>query len=254
MKFFKYHGAGNDFIIVNAINDNFNLSSEKINELCDRHFGIGADGLMILKKHDEYDFEMIYYNADGKEGTMCGNGGRCIVAFAKKNELIENYTKFLAIDGEHEAYIDEDNIVKLKMQNVENIEINSNYYFLNTGSPHYVEFVENIDNFDVYNIGKKIRHKQLFSPNGTNVNFGEIENNFLKIRTFERGVENETLACGTGTVALAISYALKLQTTESPIYVKALGGDLKVFFEKQNNKFINIWLEGPTKFVFLGEI
>jgi len=254
MKFFKYHGAGNDFVIINGITENVALDQITINNLCNRNLGIGADGLMFIKKSQNFDFEMIYYNSDGYEGTMCGNGGRCIVSFAKKLNLINNYTKFIAIDGQHEAYIDDNNIVKLKMQNVENVEVNQNYFFLNTGSPHYVEFVENLDDLNVYQLGKKIRNSQPFAPKGTNVNFAEIKDNYLKIRTFERGVENETLACGTGTVALAISYAIKNKLAKSPINITALGGDLKVYFEKNNDFFENIWLEGPTKFVYSGEI
>jgi diaminopimelate epimerase len=252
MYFYKYHGAGNDFIIINNLNNEFVIENEFIKKLCHRRLGIGADGLMLLNKSQNYDFEMQYFNSDGFEGSMCGNGGRCIVAFAKKNGLINEFTKFKAIDGEHEAYIQSDNSVKLKMSDVENITSNEKYYFLNTGSPHYVVFVDNVAEIDVFNKGKQIRYSSEFSPAGTNVNFAEICENYIKIRTYERGVEDETLACGTGTVATALSFALKTNLNGKSVNLKTLGGDLKVYFNKKENVFTDIWLEGPTEFVFEG--
>ncbi len=254
INFYKYQGAGNDFILIDAYDKKIELSQPVIYQLCSRRFGIGADGLMLLKKHDYYDFEMIYYNADGLQGTMCGNGGRCIVSFAKKLGLIKDFTRFIAIDGEHEAYIYDNDIVKLKMQDVKDIEIYHNYYFLNTGSPHYVEFVDDIQNIDVVQLGKKIRYSKDFEPEGTNVNFAQIMQDILKIRTYERGVEDETLACGTGSVALALAYTKRSESYISPIKIHALGGELRVYFKYLDNYFSDIWLEGPAKFVFQGEV
>jgi len=254
MIFYKYHGAGNDFIIFDNRNSEFTINQQFINKLCNRRLGIGADGLMLLNKSEVYDFEMVYFNSDGNEGSMCGNGGRCIVAFAKKIGIISEYAKFKAIDGEHEAYIFKDNSVKLKMTDVQNITKTNNFYFLNTGSPHYVQFVENIDKINVYEEGKKIRYSQEFSPEGTNVNFAEISEKHIKIRTYERGVEDETLACGTGTVATAISFAIESNFHVNCVDLKALGGNLKVYFRRTENSFSDIWLEGPTEFVFEGII
>ncbi len=254
MHFYKYHGAGNDFIIFNNLNDEFKIDNKIIAKLCHRRFGIGADGIMLLNKNQNFDFEMKYFNSDGFEGSMCGNGGRCIVAFAKKIGIINDYTKFKAVDGEHEAYVYSDNSVKLKMSDVENIISTEKYYYLNTGSPHYVEFVDNITKIDVFNKGKEIRYSQQFSPYGTNVNFAEIKVHFVKLRTYERGVEDETLACGTGTVATALSFAMKTNFTGKSVKLKTLGGNLKVHFNKKEDIFTDIWLEGPTEFVFEGEI
>lgn len=254
MKFFKYHGAGNDFIIIDNRKNDFINDEKIIQKLCHRRFGIGADGLMILNSSNKFDFEMKYFNSDGKEGSMCGNGGRCIVAFAKKIGIIQNSAKFLAYDGLHEAFINENNIVNLKMSDVKDITFGEKYYFLNTGSPHYVEFVENLSDFDVFTKGKSIRNNLTLFENGTNVNFAEIENTYVKIRTFERGVEDETLACGTGCVATALAYTVKTGSENNFVNLRALGGDLKVTFEKKGNCITNIWLEGTTEFVYDGDI
>lgn len=254
MQFFKYHGAGNDFILINNyLGKNINLTSSEIKKLCHRRFGIGADGLMILKKHSEFDFEMDYYNSDGSGGTMCGNGGRCIVAFAKKLGIISDYTKFIASDGLHEAYIDENNIVKLKMNDVKEVKSFENYFTCYTGSPHYIKFDDNIENKDVFYEGRKIRYSEAFKDEGTNVNFIKIEDKkTLSIRTYERGVEDETLACGTGSVAAAITFAKINNDLSGEYMIKAKGGTLKVSFKKENNTYKKIWLEGPTEFVFEG--
>ncbi|MFW5872467.1 MAG: diaminopimelate epimerase [bacterium] len=254
--FFKYQGTGNDFIIVDCRELNPSIFSAKvIKSLCDRRFGIGADGLMLFLYHNDMDFEMKYFNSDGNEGTMCGNGGRCIVAFAKKLGIIEHTATFLAIDGIHEATIDMDNIVRLKMQDVIEVERNRPNYFLNTGSPHYVNFMEDIDHLDVYSEGKKIRNNVRFKKEGTNVNFAHVNNNEIYVRTYERGVEDETLSCGTGVVATAISAGFYRESDISSYKINTLGGRLKVSFKKVNeNRFENIWLEGPAEFVFKGEI
>ncbi len=256
MEFYKYTGAGNDFILINNYNGELpDLSEKQISFLCNRRFGIGADGIMILKKHPDFDFEMEYFNSDGSGGTMCGNGGRCIVAFARKTGFINDYAKFIASDGIHEAYILNDNIVKLKIIDVKKIEKISNDYTCYTGSPHYIRFCSNIGSSNVYEEGQKVRFSDKFKNEGINVNFIEIlRDNVLKIRTYERGVENETLACGTGAVASALTYAEINNLKSGEIILNAKGGRLVVNFEKKNNGFENIWLSGPADFVFKGII
>ena len=206
MTFHKYQGTGNDFIIIDNRNYIFpKKNSSLIASLCDRHFGIGADGLILLEDHKTVDFSMIYFNADGHESTMCGNGGRCIVAFAKQLDLIKNETTFDAVDGLHYATI-ENGIVSLKMIDVKSIELSNTHSFLNTGSPHHINFSENIDTINVKELGAKIRYGAPYFKEGTNVNFAEkTSDNSFKVRTYERGVEDETLACGTGAVASAIA-------------------------------------------------
>lgn len=252
--FYKYHGTGNDFVLVDNRKKKYNFTEEEIKLLCNRRFGIGADGFMSLEKHANYDFEMKYYNSDGRIGTMCGNGGRCIVAFAKQLNIIERNTKFLAADGEHEAECLSNEEVKLKMKNVDSIETGDSYYFLDTGSPHYIKFVYHLDELDVYEEGKKIRYNDRFAEKGTNVNFVEIYPDLLYVRTYERGVEDETLSCGTGITASALAAATISNKKLSSIDIKARGGNLKVHFIKSGNKFEDIWLQGPTKFVFKGKI
>ncbi len=249
--FYKYHGAGNDFIMI----DNRDLSFDKkntsfINEICNRRTGIGADGVIILENDDNADFRMIYFNADGNESTMCGNGGRCIVAFAKKLEIINEAAIFIAIDGLHLATIGNNNNVNLQMTNVSIVETIGKDFVLDTGSPHYVKIVENFsDNF--VSDARKIRNSNRFKEEGINVNFIIVKDNKIEIRTFERGVEDETLACGTGCVAAAIS-VMSNDNNITKVYLKALGGNLEVKAECNNNRFENIWLFGPTSFVYKG--
>jgi len=256
--FNKFHGAGNDFLIIDNRNRKFIPDQKIIESLCDRHFGIGADGLITLQNSDEYDFEMHYYNSDGNESTMCGNGGRCIVSFARMSGIVKDRAIFQAIDGVHEGLILQQNsfedIVKLKMLDVNDISFEKDYYLLNTGSPHYVKFVDKPDTTDVFNEGRRIRNLPRFSPQGINVNFISVRQNEVIMRTYERGVENETLACGTGAVAAAISANLLLPEMVSPVTLSAKGGQLKVHFEKEKGKYFNIWLEGPARFVFKGGI
>ena len=248
---FKYQGTGNDFVLIDNRNQDILLTTEQIKWLCDRRFGIGADGLMLLELQEGVDFKMVYYNSDGNESSMCGNGGRCITAFAKRLGIIENSAKFMAIDGVHESKI-EDEFVSLKMNEVKQIETGENYYYLNTGSPHYVKFVDDIDNFDVFTEGKKIRYNDRFKEEGTNVNFIQKTEHELVVRTYERGVENETLSCGTGVTAAALVAALTgNSTTKNNCAIKTLGGNLNVTFEKVlESNFYNIWLEGSAVFVF----
>lgn len=255
-RFYKYHGAGNDFIIFYDYESNSLVFKEdQIKALCHRRFGIGADGVMILRNHSDYDFEVLYFNADGSGGTLCGNGGRCMVAFAKALHIIEEKTEFLASDGVHEAFILENGLISLKMNDVKKIERIEDNYLCYTGSPHYIQYVENTGSFDVYNTGKTIRYADQFKPEGVNVNFIEEKDTYtLQIRTYERGVEDETWACGTGSVAAALVHAEKHQLHSAEIFLEALGGELKVSFDKLNDTYTNIWLTGPADFVFEGTV
>jgi len=252
--FNKYQGAGNDFIIIDNRNGKLNPSDSKlINKLCDRRFGIGADGLILISKDSQSDFEMKYFNSDGYIGSMCGNGGRCTAHFALQTGIAGKKQRFLAFDGIHEAFVEKDN-VRLQMSNVNEYKLVDDNYFLNTGSPHYVIFREDIDNIDVYQEGKNIRWSSKFAPGGTNVDFVQVQDKGLYIRTFERGVEEETLACGTGVTASAIASVLKGHFDTTPVNVSARGGDLKVEFRIDNNEIKNVWLTGPATFVFEGRI
>lgn len=252
--FNKYQGTGNDFIIIDNRNGAFNPENfDLVNKLCNRRFGIGADGLILISEHKDYDFEMKYYNSDGKPGSMCGNGGRCVSHFAFSLGMAKKETKFIAADGEHEAKIDK-NIVALKMNNVSDIKLIKGNYFLNTGSPHYIVFVKNVAETDVFETGKKIRWFDDFAPGGTNVNFVEVTTDGIFVRTFERGVEDETLSCGTGSTASAIASVLSGHTDTNPVKVKTMGGDLSVSFEPTENGAKNIWLKGPAEFVYSGTI
>jgi diaminopimelate epimerase len=255
LKFYKYQGTGNDFVIVDNFQGNVDLSNEQIAHICDRKFGIGADGLMLLEKSNKYDFEMKYYNADGNLGSMCGNGGRCIVKFAYDINLIDEHAMFLAVDGVHEARIDKEGIVSLEMNDVDAIiKIDNSTCELNTGSPHYVSFVNDISAIDVFKSGREIRYNDAYSKDGINVNFVAIDGEHLKIRTYERGVENETLSCGTGVTAAAIA-AFNLGLIKSKLVtVKAMGGNLTVAFECNENKFTNVVLSGPANKAFEGTI
>jgi len=252
--FFKYQGTGNDFVMIDNRNLAVELRQKEIAQICDRRFGVGADGLILLQNHQEYDFQMVYYNADGKKSSMCGNGGRCIVKFAQFLEVFDKETKFLAIDGMHEASIDEQNRVHLKMQDVQQVEVSDNYFFLDTGSPHYVEYVENVENFAVFEKGRAIRNNDRFRAEGTNVNFVEkLEDTKITVRTYERGVEDETFSCGTGVTAAALVSGL--EGIKSPVKIQTKGGNLEVSFDsKENGGFKNIFLIGAADFVFEGKI
>lgn len=256
INFQKYQGTGNDFILIDNRQGNVHLTNQQVKHLCDRKFGIGADGLMLLEDELSFDFKMVYYNSDGNPSSMCGNGGRCISAFAKDLGIITDKTRFLAVDGPHDAIVLEDNNVSLKMSDVKNIEIGSDFFFLNTGSPHYVKQTNNVETLDVFNEGRKIRNSDRFVEEGTNVNFIERFDDYLFVRTYERGVENETLSCGTGVTAAALVAAtLGISTSKNNCIVKTPGGNLNVKFDKVlENTFYNIWLEGAAKFVFKGAI
>jgi len=254
LQFYKYQGAGNDFVIINNNAGNIQLSSAQIAFLCNRRFGIGADGLMLLETTPDADFRMIYYNADGNESTMCGNGGRCIASFALHQNIAAKKMKFTAIDGIHEAEIHDDKSVSLQMTNIDKIEYYDDHFELNTGSPHYVQFVTDVADADIVKAGRRIRNFNRFAPKGINVNFVERFDTFLKIRTYERGVEDETLACGTGVTAAAIA-SVGNQLGIFDIEVHALGGVLHVHFEKiSEQKAIHVILKGPAEFVYEGTI
>ncbi len=252
LHFYKYQGTGNDFIMLDNRNGLIRNQKELAIKLCKRKFGIGSDGLILIENSKESDFEMIFYNPDGSQ-SFCGNGSRCAVAFANFLGIINTNTSFVAIDGKHKAILNSDKTVSLKMNDVENIERGSNYYYLNTGSPHYIAYTDNIEELNLVDEGRKIRYNNRFAKEGTNVNFVKKNKNFVEVRTYERGVENETLSCGTGVTAVALSTFYEGLTKNSCI-VKTKGGELSVNFEATNKGFQNIWLTGPAKLVFKGEI
>ncbi|MFY7672447.1 diaminopimelate epimerase [Tenacibaculum sp. MEBiC06402] len=254
LEFYKYQGTGNDFVMIDNRSSFFpKENKELINKLCDRNFGVGGDGLILLENDANTDFRMVYFNADGNQSTMCGNGGRCIVAFANQLNVIKNQTTFIAIDGLHHATI-ENGIVSLQMIDVNEVKNENGFVFTDTGSPHHVELVENIGSFDVYNKGKQIRNN-VYGSEGSNVNFVEqLNSNSFRIRTYERGVEDETLACGTGATAAAIAMHKTNKTEATDINIQVEGGQLSISFDVQDNKYKNVFLKGPAEFVFKGQI
>ncbi len=255
LKFIKYQGTGNDFVILDAIKQPEYASLMKqqvVRHLCDRRFGIGADGLIVLAPHDQYDFRMIYYNADGRVSTMCGNGGRCVLHYYYHNIRASEEILFLAIDGPHTGIVG--NEVQLKMNDVPCVDKNGADYILDTGSPHYVQFAEKINDIDVNALGRMIRHSPPFKADGINVNFVRLNDKSISVRTYERGVENETLSCGTGVVASAIASSLKRDVRPRVVLVDTPGGSLEVSFTPEGDGFTDIWLKGPAKEVFRGKI
>lgn len=273
MKFWKYQGAGNDFILLDQREQTWirRADTQRIERLCDRRFGIGADGLLLLQNISGYDFEMVYFNADGRESTMCGNGGRCIAAFAQHLGIAKGSCRFMAIDGEHEAIItplpveEGDGFwVELKMIDVQLVEKQDDAYILNTGSPHFVRFVKELEGKDMVAEGRAVRYSDDFREKGINVNLVERWNSrsaqdkpTLHIRTYERGVEDETFACGTGVTAAAIASFLEseLPTRDQDIAVQAKGGHLSVrFHPNPDGSFTDVWLCGPAVRVFEGTI
>lgn len=254
--FHKYQGAGNDFVILDNRDGRYNtLTTKQIRRLCDRRFGIGGDGLMLLSKLEGCDFEMIYYNADGNESSMCGNGGRCLTRFAQHLGIHKSVYHFKAIDGMHESEIDINNVVRLKMQDVNKVERHSHFTVLNTGSPHFIKFTSQVQDVDVVETGRQIRNSAPFEKEGINVNFVEsIGEDCIFVRTYERGVEDETLSCGTGVTAAALMCAHN-DNGFNRVEVKTPGGKLSVEFEKiDDDHFRNIWLCGPAELVYTGEI
>jgi len=253
LTFYKYQGTGNDFVLI----DNRNLLFPKediklVAFLCDRRFGVGADGLILLENHAEYDFKMVYYNSDGNISTMCGNGGRCMVAFAKHLGIIYDRATFDAIDGMHTATI-KDDVVSLQMQDVLEIKTKPNAIFMDTGSPHHIQMIENLADFNVSKEGAKLRYG-LYGESGSNINFVEQKGEgVFAVRTYERGVEDETLSCGTGVTAVALAMHSSGKTKNNEVDILTEGGELKVKFTAEIG-YTNVFLIGPAKQVFKGEI
>ena len=252
--FYKYQGTGNDFIMVDNRDDVFPKNDTKlVAELCDRRFGIGADGLILLENGGSTDFRMVYYNSDGNQSSMCGNGGRCIVAFANALGIIDNDTEFDATDGRHHATINENGIISLRMKDVNTVSVYEDYVFLDTGSPHHVELVEDLASLDVKGIGANIRYSGLYGDKGANVNFvNQLGPDKFSVRTYERGVEDETLSCGTGVTAVAIAMKVLGKTEAAAIQLQTPGGELEVAFVQKGKQFTDVYLTGPAHFVFKG--
>ena len=256
VEFYKYEGTGNDFVMIDNRSNFFPKENVSlIAHLCDRRFGIGGDGLILLENDSETDFRMVYYNSDGNQSSMCGNGGRCLVAFAKKLNVISDSCTFIATDGLHHATIAENGQVSLQMIDVSTVKIAEDYVFLNTGSPHHVQLVENLENYNIKENGAAIRYGELYGKTGSNVNFvKQISANTFSLRTYERGVEDETLSCGTGATAVAIAMNVTGKTNATAIHLNVQGGKLEVSFDKNDEQFTNVFLKGPAEFVFKGEI
>lgn len=254
LQFFKYQGTGNDFVVIDNRQGLFPKNDTKlIAKLCDRRFGVGADGFILLENDATSDFKMVYFNADGGESSMCGNGGRCLVAFANYLGIIGKETTFNAIDGLHYATIEND-MVNLKMVNVDEIREKSLYSFLDTGSPHHVQLVEKLSDLNVQTEGAKLRYG-LYGKSGSNINFvKQSDKNSFDVRTYERGVESETLSCGTGVTAVAIAMHKQGKTGSNNIKVNTQGGVLTISFAQQNGSYTDIFLKGSAKQVYKGEI
>jgi len=256
IKFYKYQGTGNDFVMIDNRDEKFPKNNTKlVEQLCDRRFGIGGDGLILLENDNSTDFRMVYYNSDGNQSSMCGNGGRCLVAFAKRLNVIEKETIFMATDGLHHATIFEDGIVSLQMKDVSDINVTPGYVFLDTGSPHHIEIVDDLKNLDVRSKGAQIRYGELYGEKGSNVNFvKQVDDATFSLRTYERGVEDETFSCGTGATAAAIAMRVLGKTDSDTIQLNVEGGKLEVSFHADDNKFTDVFLKGPATFVFSGTI
>ncbi len=255
INFSKYNGAGNDFILIDDRDSLINDNKSLINYLCDRHFGVGADGIIILKESNNCDFEILHYTSDGNLGSLCGNGSRCAVLFAYNKDIIGRKTVFNAFDGIHSAEILENGLIKMEMKLNSDIVNNSFGTFTDTGSPHLVIEKDDADKLDVYNEGRAIRYNDFYKKEGVNVNFIEkISDDQFKIRTYERGVENETLACGTGSTASAICMNFLGRTKRSNITMKCKGGDLNVQFNLSERGYQEISITGPAKLVYEGTI
>lgn len=255
LEFFKYQGAGNDFVIIDNRNDFFPKENAKlVKKICDRRFGVGADGMMLLEEVEGFDFRMVYFNADGFPGSMCGNGGRCLVSFAHSLELFDQETSFQA-NGERYTARMANGQVSLQMLDVDQLKASDGHVFLDTGSPHHVQFEKNVKELDVFARGRKIRYGDPYNEAGTNVNFVEqVDEQTFKVRTYERGVENETLSCGTGVTAVALASYHLGKTRSNRLQIQTEGGDLRVDFTVENGKFSNVILTGPATFVYKGNI
>lgn len=251
--FWKYHGTGNDFVMVDDRQERFEATPERVAHLCDRRFGIGSDGLILLRIQKGVP-KMVYYNSDGRQSTMCGNGGRCFVAFCHFLGVMSDSGEFLAVDGLHSFFL-KDGVVSLKMQDVHGLESIGQDVFLDTGSPHYVQFLDSVNNLDVFESGKAIRYNNRFRAEGVNVNFVAQEGGAIRVRTYERGVEGETYSCGTGVTAAVLAFDSQFNPIQKKIAVHTLGGDLAVSFERNDGgAYADIWLHGPAVQVYRGEI
>ena len=256
LTFYKYHGTGNDFVMVDNRDDHFPKNDTTlVAHLCNRRFGIGADGLILLENDKNSDFRMIYYNSDGNLSSMCGNGGRCIVAFAKKLGIISSETNFIATDGPHFATINDKGAVALQMKDVDEVAISDNHIFVDTGSPHHIEFRSDLRNVDIKEQGAAIRYSALYGQSGSNINFVQQDSPVtFSVRTYERGVEDETLSCGTGVTAVAIAMNAINKTSADVVTLNVEGGKLEVSFSKDGQTYTNVFLKGPAVFVFEGKI
>jgi len=252
--FSKYHGTGNDFVIIDQTEDEYITSeqNELIASICHRRYGIGADGLMLIQRHPEADFEMIYFNSDGRTSSMCGNGGRCIASMAYRLGMLGESATFMAIDGIHEVQILDPQLVSLKMSDVGSITPTNDDFTLDTGSPHFIRLVDDVNILDVYSEGKRVRNSEAYQAEGINVNFVEQRGGTIAVRTYERGVEDETFSCGTGVVASAIVHAATSKEPLEQVDIRTKGGKLSVHFTKSENGYEDIWLTGPAVHVFDG--
>jgi diaminopimelate epimerase len=258
IQFSKYHGTGNDFVVIDGRKqDTSDFDADLIRQMCDRRFGIGGDGLIILEESERADFKMAFFNSNGKEGTMCGNGGRCITAFASKLGIISMDTTFEGTDGLHAASILPNEEIRLGLSDVDGIRWMEDGYLLDTGSPHFVQFVSQLEMIDVTGVGRNIRNQPRFGKDGVNVNFVERSGspNMISVRTYERGVENETSSCGTGVAAAAICAYFHYKSDILSYHVGTPGGNLHVSFKpRYHNQFSDIYLTGPAAHVFDGSI
>ena len=258
LHFFKFHGTGNDFILIDNREGNMRPEENTVMKLCDRHFGIGADGLILLQQAEGYDFGMAYFNADGRESTMCGNGGRCITAFAHRLGIIRNGARFMAVDGEHLSEVLSSNgneyVVRVKLGDAVVGASTALGTHVDTGSPHLVRFVADVEKVDVVKEGRRIRYGKKMAEAGINVNFAEPVKDTIRVRTYERGVEDETLSCGTGVTAAALVTASKFTPAKGYYNIETRGGRLKVSFRQERTEFTDVWLEGPVVMVYEGSI
>lgn len=255
--FYKYQATGNDFVLIDNRQNQFTFSTEQIKQICDRKFGVGADGIMLIEKDPTLDFNLVYYNSDGSQ-SLCGNGSRAAVQFASYLGMINGRTVFNAYDGKHDAELTPSGIIRLRMNDVQGVKQIGHDFSINTGSPHYIKVVDHVQNFPVFDEGRKLRYSDTYKEKGINVNFIELQaDNTIFVRTYERGVENETLSCGTGVTAAALAASLKGYS--SPVKIKTLGGELAVEFKVghsagDNPAFTDIFLIGPAKMVFQGTL
>jgi len=251
--FHKYQATGNDFVLMDNREKKHFFTTDQIGRICDRRFGIGADGLILLEKDSQLDFRIVYYNGDGTQ-SLCGNGCRSAVDFASHLGMVNGATKFSAYDGFHEAWLLNDGLIRLRMNDVTEIRQSGDGYLIDTGSPHYVQFVKNVMDYPVVREGRQLRFSDTFKPHGANINFAELlDKNTLLVRTYERGVEDETFSCGTGVTA--VSLAASFMGYSSPVNIKVIGGELSVEYKSgQSGTFHDIFLIGPAKMVFEGEL